>query len=77
MTSRPDASSQVPNKPQPGLSPIARFFDSDLWYSFTRSWFTMIAAAVTLLLILSALLAPWIAPNNPFDLQTVSLLDGS
>jgi peptide/nickel transport system permease protein len=60
---------------EPGL--IARMLDSDLWYSFTRSWVTMIAAAVTVLLVGSALLAPWIAPNNPLDLQTLNLLDGS
>ncbi len=51
--------------------------DSDLWHSFTRSWVTMIAAAVTFILIGSALLAPWIAPNEPLNLETISLLDGS
>jgi peptide/nickel transport system permease protein len=60
---------------EPGL--FARMLDSDLWHSFTRSWVTMIAAGVTFLLVGSALLAPWIAPNNPLDLQTLNLLDGS
>jgi peptide/nickel transport system permease protein len=55
----------------------ARFFDSDLWYSFTRSWLTMLAAAITLLLILSAIFAPLIAPNDPLNLQTLNLMDGS
>jgi peptide/nickel transport system permease protein len=54
-----------------------RFFDSDLWYSFTRSWLTMLAAAITLLLILSAVFAPLIAPNDPLNLQTLNLMDGS
>jgi peptide/nickel transport system permease protein len=54
-----------------------RFFDSDLWYSFTRSWLTMLAAAITLLLILSAIFAPLIAPNDPLNLQTLNLMDGS
>jgi peptide/nickel transport system permease protein len=61
-------------KPQ---SILGRILDSDIWYSFTRSWLTMLAAALTLLLILSAAFAPWIAPNNPFNLETLSLLDGS
>ena len=72
MQARPEPSkSDAESAARPATpSLLARFFDSDLWYSFTRSWFTMAAAAVTLLLILSAMLAPWIAPNNPFDLQT-------
>jgi peptide/nickel transport system permease protein len=57
--------------------PIARMLDSDLWWSFTRSWVTMLAAAVTFLLVFAAVFAPWIAPNDPLDLQTLSLLDGS
>jgi peptide/nickel transport system permease protein len=60
-----------------GSTLVGRMFDSDIWYSFTRSWLTMGAAAVTLLLVLSSALAPWIAPNNPLDLQSLSLLDGS
>ncbi len=56
---------------------VARAIDSDIFYSFTRSWLTMIAALITVLLILSAIFAPWIAPNNPLDLQTLSLMDGS
>jgi peptide/nickel transport system permease protein len=57
--------------------PIARALDSDLWFSFTRSWVTMLAAAITLLLVMSAVLAPWIAPNDPLNLVTLDLLDGS
>jgi peptide/nickel transport system permease protein len=51
------------------------FFDSDLWWSFTRSWVTMLSAATALLCIGAAVLAPWLAPHNPFDLTTVSLMD--
>ncbi len=60
-----------------GSSLAERVFDSDIWYSFTRSKFTMVAAAVTLVLVLSAAFAPWIAPNNPLDLQSLNLMDGS
>lgn len=49
--------------------------DSDLLYSLRRSRATMVAAAVTLLLIGAALLAPWIAPQNPFDPAQVDLID--
>jgi peptide/nickel transport system permease protein len=54
---------------------LARFFDGDLWYSFKRSPITILAAVVTVLLIGSALLAPWVAPHNPFDLASIDLLD--
>jgi peptide/nickel transport system permease protein len=54
---------------------LLRFIDSDLFYSFRRSHVTVAAAIVTALIILSALLAHWIAPHNPFDLKTLSLLD--
>jgi peptide/nickel transport system permease protein len=54
---------------------LARLADSDLFWSFRRSPVTMAAAAVTALLVLSALLAPWLAPHNPFDLASLDLLD--
>jgi peptide/nickel transport system permease protein len=54
---------------------LKRFLDGDVFYSFTRSPLTMVAAAATLLCILSALFAPWVAPHNPFDLKTLNLLD--
>jgi len=54
---------------------LIRFFDSDIFYSFKRSPLTVTAATVTAIIILSSLLAPWIAPHNPFDLRTLNLLD--
>lgn len=52
-----------------------RLLDSDLFYSFRRSRITVTAALVTLLLVFAALFAPWIAPHNPFDVATLSLMD--
>ena len=54
---------------------LRRFFDSDLWWSFTRSPITMLSAVVALICILGALFAPWVAPHNPFDLASLNLLD--
>jgi peptide/nickel transport system permease protein len=53
----------------------ARVFDSDIWYSFKKSKLTMTAAVVTLVIFLCAFLAPLIAPHNPFDLASLSLMD--
>lgn len=59
---------------RPGV--LARAIGSDLFYSFRRSPVTIIAAVVTLICFAGALLAPWIAPHNPFDLRSLNLLDG-
>jgi len=48
---------------------------SDLWFSFTRSPLTVLAAAIGLAFVLAALAAPWIAPQNPFDPGTLDILD--
>ena len=52
-----------------------RLLASDLWHDFTHSPVAMLAAAVALLCLGSALFAPWLAPHNPFDLATLDLAD--
>ena len=69
-------SATLPTRDAGGGSFARKLFDSDLWHSFTRSWVTMAAFLVVALLIGSALFAPWVAPNDPFNLETLSLLDG-
>jgi peptide/nickel transport system permease protein len=54
---------------------LSRTFDSDLFYSFRKSPLTVVAAVVTFICFAGALLAPWIAPHNPFDLRTLNLMD--
>ena len=54
---------------------VRRFFSGDIWYSFCHSPSVILAALVALVFILSALLAPWLAPYDPFDLATIDLLD--
>jgi peptide/nickel transport system permease protein len=51
------------------------FFDSDLWWSFTRSPITVISAVTAFVCIAGAVFAPWLAPHNPFDLASLQLLD--
>ncbi len=58
------------------LSLWARILDSDITYSFLRTPSAIIAAAITLLAVGAALMAPWIAPFNPFDPSQISLWDG-
>ncbi|GAW36889.1 dipeptide transport system permease protein DppC [Roseovarius sp. A-2] len=49
------------------------FLDSDLWWSFWHSKSAMGAALVLGLVILAALLAPVLSPQNPYDLAALEL----
>ncbi|MEM1385528.1 MAG: ABC transporter permease [Pseudomonadota bacterium] len=57
-------------------SALARAWDSDLAHSFRRSPVTIVAAAVVTVLVMGAVLAPWVAPYDPFDPATLNLMDG-
>jgi peptide/nickel transport system permease protein len=46
-----------------------------LWL-FSRSPTVIIAAVVALAILIGAVFAPWIAPVNPYDLASFSLMDG-
>ena len=54
---------------------IFKLRDGDIYYSFTHSPITMAAAAMTLLIILSAVFAPYLSPQNPFDMGSLDLMD--
>ena len=54
---------------------LRRMFDSDIFYSFTRSYVTMIAAFVTALFFFCALFAPWLTPQNPFNPAELDLMN--
>ncbi|MBV8776440.1 MAG: ABC transporter permease [Alphaproteobacteria bacterium] len=54
-----------------------RLVGSDLFWSFRRSPVTVAAAIVAFVVIGAALLAPLIAPHDPYDLASLSLLDAT
>jgi peptide/nickel transport system permease protein len=54
---------------------LARMLDSDLLYSFRRAPVAIVSAVVALVLIVGSVGAPWLAPHNPMDLASLSLLD--
>ncbi len=51
----------------PGRTLIGRLRDSDLLASFLASKVAVAAGIVTIVLFAAALLAPWIAPTDPFN----------
>jgi peptide/nickel transport system permease protein len=54
---------------------LRRFLDGDIAHSFMRSPVTIAAAIVTLLLFLAALLAPWLAPHDTYNVASLNLMD--
>ncbi len=58
--------SQVPSR-------LSRFLDSDLWWSFKTHRTAIGAAIVLLLVIVTAVLAPLLSPQNPYDLASLEL----
>ena len=56
---------------------LRRFVDSDLVWSFRHSPVAAGAAIVAAVIILGAAAAPLLAPHDPFDLASLSLLDAS
>ena len=57
-------------------SRLSRAWQSELAWLFRRSPVAMASAFVVLVLVLSALFAPLIAPYNPFDPATLNLMNG-
>ena len=63
----------APPAPAPGW--LARALDSDLWANFKSSKVAMVAAFTTLLLLLAALFAPLLSPQDPFDPAQLELIN--
>ena len=79
MTNAPDPSvlgSTTPAASDKPPSLLRRIAASDITYSFVRSPVTVVAASFTLLIILSAVFAPLITPQNPFNPGSLNLADG-
>ncbi|WP_022729692.1 ABC transporter permease [Fodinicurvata sediminis] len=73
LNSRQGQSGTADEKPH-GL--LYRFFDSDIWHSFSHSPITVLSAIITLLFFLAAIFAPLIAPYTPFHAGSLHLMDG-
>ena len=62
--------------PEDRPSALRRAWDSDLAYSFRTSPVALVSGVVALVIILGAVLAPLIAPHDPFDPATLNLMEG-
>lgn len=57
-------------------SRLQRAWDSDFLYAFRRSPVAVVATLTVTLMVLAALLAPLIAPHDPFNPATLNLMNG-
>ena len=55
---------------------LARAWDSDVLWRFRHSPAALVSAVVALVIVVAAVLAPWLAPQNPFDPAQLDLSDG-
>lgn len=55
--------------------PRRRLRDSELWWSFTAHPSAMIAAGLLAILVLTSLAAPFLTPQNPYDLAALDLMN--
>ncbi|MEQ9813461.1 MAG: ABC transporter permease [Azospirillaceae bacterium] len=54
---------------------LAEAWASDLAHSFRRNPVAIVSALIVIVFFAAAALAPWIAPTNPYDLRTLSIMD--
>lgn len=54
---------------------LRALLDGDLVYSFLRSPLAVIAGTLSALVIVMAILAPWLAPHDPWDPASIELMN--
>ncbi|WP_420326652.1 ABC transporter permease [Mameliella sp.] len=72
MTTETDTETDAAPQPARRAS-LAAIRDSDLWYSFRTHPSAVFAACLLALVALTALFAPWITPQDPYDLAALEL----
>ena len=60
---------------QSAPGPLSRLLASDIFYRFRRDPVAIVSATIVLLFVLAAALAPLIAPQNPYDLTQLDIMD--
>ncbi len=54
---------------------LSRWQQSDLWWSFQQRPSAVFAVVLLAVVILTSILAPWITPQNPYDLAALNLMN--
>lgn len=75
-TEKPALAAAEPNGGERGWrARLARLYDGDISYSFRHTPLVVAASLLCLLIVVVAVFAPWLAPNDPYDLKSLNLLD--
>jgi peptide/nickel transport system permease protein len=59
----------------PRKSLLARWHESDLWWSLKHSPLALGAGVILVLIVLGAVFAPWLVVQDPFDMAQLDLLN--
>lgn len=54
---------------------MRKFLNSDFFYWFKRDKTVIVSFLIVMFFLVAALLAPWIAPQNPYDLMAIDIMD--
>lgn len=57
------------------MKAVQSIISSDLFYRFIRDKVALISFSIVVLLVMSAVFAPLIAPHNPYDLTSIDIMD--
>ena len=57
------------------MSKFKTFINSDFFFRFKRDKVAVVSFSIVLVLVLSAVLAPVLAPHDPYDLTTIDIMD--
>lgn len=57
------------------MSKFTTFINSDFFFRFKRDKVAVFSFSIVLFLVLSAILAPVLAPHDPYDLTTIDIMD--
>jgi peptide/nickel transport system permease protein len=71
-----DSLSKPPAEAARAPSRLARFLDSDLFFAFRNSPVAIASFAMSVIMIAAALLAPLLAPQDPFNPAVLNLMEG-
>ena len=71
-----DATENTPVAQAPRRSRVSEFLASDFFYMFRRSPVAIVSFTVVMILVLSAVFAPLIAPYDPFNPASLNLMNG-
>ncbi len=55
---------------------LTRFFKSDFFYGFKNTLVALVSFFTIIIIVLAAIFANFIAPNNPFDPSSLNLMNG-